>query len=180
MTLALRKHHRYGDIIRAPHSFAGSLSAPMSILPIRAAWPIIRDRLAHQCLLFPSSRRSSPSMVHNASLRAAGFSEAGRYTMYFSRSVCLMEMENPHSTDAKIIRKAGRGTSQFKAQIDLRREDDIRSVIRFLYRGMAPTFIMAPETIRTNARRTIDQAVVFAYIPKLWLHSKRRVGTQAF
>ena len=63
---------------------AGGILAPRHLCPIRAIWPIIRQRTEAAAFLFPSLQRVNVNRVLKASLKAAGFPHGGtvRYVLF--------------------------------------------------------------------------------------------------
>ena len=57
-------------------------------------------------------------------MAAIGFGQAERYTTYAFRRGCLMEMKQPQSTAAEIMRTAGWTSGQFKTYLDLQADEE--------------------------------------------------------
>ena len=134
LKLARRKNQRYGSILMRPCFCSGGILVPRQLCPVHVIWPLICQRTEPSGLLFPSLQRANLNRILKASLRAAGFPMAERYTMYCFRRGCLMEMKKSNATVAQIMRTAGWRTAQFKVYLDL--HDDEERVIRSLMRDM--------------------------------------------
>ena len=134
LKLSTRKNTRYGAILMRPCFCQGSVLVPGSLCPVHVIWPIIRERVLPNDLIFPSLQRTNLNRMLKVVMAKIGFSQAERYTMYAFRRGCLMEMKRAQSTVSEIMRTAGWTSAQFKTYLDL--QEDEEAVIRSLMRTL--------------------------------------------